>query len=98
MPTNARKARSEKPSARAVSVAKVFKNGNSQAVRLPAAFRLNKATIFVRRDPANGDIILSERPQRRSLEEIFADFDAVGGAESLLENRDRTFPQDRELF
>ena len=79
MPSNARKPLSAKPPARTVSVAKVFKNGNSQAVRLPAAFRLNKATIFVRRDPANGDIILSERPQRRSLEEIFADFDAVGG-------------------
>jgi antitoxin VapB len=37
-------------------------NGGSQAVRLPAEFRFAGETVYVRRDPSTGDVILSERP------------------------------------
>ena len=33
-----------------MKTAKLFKNGRSQAVRLPKEFRLNSATVIVRRD------------------------------------------------
>jgi antitoxin VapB len=42
--------------------AKVFTNGRSQAVRLPAAFRFDVTEVFVRQDPETGDVILSRRP------------------------------------
>ncbi|MBW3633278.1 MAG: AbrB/MazE/SpoVT family DNA-binding domain-containing protein [Chloroflexi bacterium] len=42
--------------------AKLFKNGRSQAVRLPADFRFDATEVFVRRDPLTGDVILSQRP------------------------------------
>lgn len=42
--------------------AKLFTNGRSQAVRLPAAFRFNTSEVFIRKDPATGDVILSQRP------------------------------------
>ena len=42
--------------------AKLFINGRSQAVRLPAAFRFGTNEVFVRRDPETGDVILSRRP------------------------------------
>jgi antitoxin VapB len=42
--------------------AKLFINGRSQAVRLPAAFRFDAKEVYVRQDPANGDIILSKKP------------------------------------
>jgi len=45
-------------------VAKVFKNGRSQAVRLPAAFRVNAKELSIRRDEMTGDIILSETPEK----------------------------------
>ena len=45
-----------------LGTAKIFTNGRSQAVRLPAAFRFDVAEVFVRRDPATGDVILSRRP------------------------------------
>lgn len=45
-----------------LNTAKVFTNGRSQAVRLPAAFRFDVAEVFVRQDPATGDVILSRRP------------------------------------
>ncbi len=42
--------------------AKLFKNGRSQAVRLPAAFRFDTDEVYIREDPATGDIILSRKP------------------------------------
>lgn len=42
--------------------AKIFANGRSQAVRLPAAFRFDVDEVFIRRDEATGDVILSRRP------------------------------------
>jgi antitoxin VapB len=49
--------------------AKLFKNGRSQAVRLPAEFRFEGSEVFVRRDERTGDVILSRRPH--SWQEFF---------------------------
>jgi len=43
-------------------VAKLFRNGRSQAMRLPADFRFEGSEVYIRRDPASGDVILSKRP------------------------------------
>ncbi len=43
-------------------VAKLFANGRSQAVRLPAQFRFDTAEVFIRQDPITQDVILSRRP------------------------------------
>jgi len=43
-------------------VAKLFSNGRSQAVRLPAAFRFEGNEVFIRQDPETGDVTLSRRP------------------------------------
>lgn len=42
--------------------AKLFTNGRSQAVRLPASYRFDTKEVFIRRDPETGDVILSSRP------------------------------------
>ena len=42
--------------------AKLFFWRCGQAVRLPAAYRFEASEVFVRRDPATGDVILSQRP------------------------------------
>jgi antitoxin VapB len=42
--------------------AKLFTNGRSQAVRLPAAFRFEGKEVFIRKDEKTGDVILSEKP------------------------------------
>ncbi len=42
--------------------AKLFVNGRSQAVRLPAAYRFDTQEVFIRKDPTTGDVILSRRP------------------------------------
>ncbi len=43
------------------ATAKLFRNGRSQAVRLPADFRFEGTEVDIRRDPETGDVILSQR-------------------------------------
>ena len=43
--------------------AKLFTNGRSQVVRLPAAFRFEGKEVFIRQDAETGDVILSRRPE-----------------------------------
>lgn len=42
--------------------AKIFAIGRSQAVRLPREFGFDVAEVFIRRDPATGDVVLSSKP------------------------------------
>jgi len=42
--------------------AKIFDNGRSQAVRLPKEYRFECSEVYIRRDEATGDIVLSRRP------------------------------------
>ncbi|MFZ4756993.1 MAG: antitoxin [Burkholderiaceae bacterium] len=78
-------------------IAKVFQNGRSQAVRLPAAFRFDAKEVFVRRDPVTGDVILSTRPT--DWEGLLAAADRVGaeGADFLVDRKDEA-PQVRPIF
>jgi antitoxin VapB len=52
--------------------ARVFTNGNSQAVRLPKEFRFATGEVFIRKDAATGDIVLSARPASGSWSDFFA--------------------------
>jgi antitoxin VapB len=76
--------------------AKLFRNGRSQAVRLPADFRFTGAEVFVRRDPATGDVILSRRPE--SWQEFFDLTDTLDIPRDFLSNRRDAPPQKRKLF
>ena len=44
--------------------AKLFITGRSQAVRLPLEYRFEGTEVYIRRDPATGDVVLSRRPGR----------------------------------
>ena len=76
--------------------AKLFRNGRSQAVRLPADFRFSGAEVFVRRDPTTGDVILSRRPE--SWQDFFDLTASIDIPEDFLSNRRDTPPQKRKLF
>jgi antitoxin VapB len=48
--------------------AKLFRNGRSQAVRLPAEFRFEGTEVEVHRDPESGAVVLTPvRPSAREL-------------------------------
>ena len=76
------------------SKAKVFMSGRSQAVRIPAEYRLTTDEVYIRRDPQNGDLILSEAPG--GWEEIFAVLDKAGFPEDFMADRAQGAPQKRE--
>lgn len=57
--------------------AKLFRNGGSQAVRLPAEFRFEGDEVYISRDDATGDVILSERPRRDTWRAFIAWRDAL---------------------
>ena len=76
--------------------AKLFRNGRSQAVRLPAEYRFDGTEVYVRRDPQTGDVILSRRPE--SWQEFFSLVDALEIPSDFLTERDDRPPQKRKLL
>ena len=76
--------------------AKLFRNGRSQAVRLPADFRFAGSEVYVRRDPATGDVILSRRPD--SWQDFFDLVDTLDIPQDFMSDRDLSPPQKRKLF
>jgi antitoxin VapB len=77
-----------------VTKAKVFMNGRSQAVRIPAEYRFASDEVYIRRDPQSGDLILSEAPG--DWDEIFAALDRVGIPDDFMSDRGQGPPQQRD--
>jgi antitoxin VapB len=73
--------------------AKIFKNGRSQAVRLPVEFRFEGSEVDIRRDPASGDVVLSQHHKKTETWKNFLEFvarlraEAPDEFEGFLENR-----------
>jgi antitoxin VapB len=82
-------------------VAKLFMNGGSQAVRLPAEFRFEGDEVYARRDERTGDVVLSSQPRARTWEELF---ERIGYLEEDEEDFMRERPmntdvlEERDLF
>lgn len=76
--------------------AKIFANGRSQAVRLPAEYRFEGTEVYIRRDPQNGDVILSRRPE--SWEGFFELMKTIEVPKDFLADRKDAPPQKRKLF
>ncbi len=76
-----------------MAITKVFKSGNSQAVRLPREFRFDtdEVEIFRRGD----EVILRERP--RTAAEILAVFESFS-EDFMTEDRDDQPPQERDAL
>jgi antitoxin VapB len=65
--------------------AKLFMNGRSQAVRLPAEFRFEGKEVFIRRDPVTGDVVLS--PKEKSWDRFLATLKEGDIPEDFLSHR-----------
>lgn len=76
--------------------AKLFRNGRSQAVRLPAEYRFEGSEVYIRRDPESGDIVISRRPD--SWQAFFDLADRIGIPDEFLSDRDNVPPEKRRLF
>jgi antitoxin VapB len=72
--------------------AKLFMNGRSQAVRLPAEFRFPGREVLIERQ---GDAVVL-RPKPEGWDDFFARASQV--PDDFLVERDDRRPEDRELF
>ena len=76
--------------------AKLFRNGRSQAVRLPSEYRFEGSEVYIRRDQETGNVILSRRPE--SWEDFFDLMKTIDVPKDLLADRHDRPPQKRKLF
>ncbi len=80
-------------------IAKLFKNGASQAVRLPAEFRFEGEEVYVTRDDSTGDVVLSTRPGAKTWHDFFELLRAVDvPADFLTERPLNVAPRERGIF
>jgi antitoxin VapB len=80
-------------------VAKLFKNGASQAVRLPSEFRFEGSEVYVSRDDATGDVVLSNRPGAKTWNAFFELLHEVAvPADFMAERPLNVLPQTRGVF
>jgi len=89
-----------------VKVAKLFRNGGSQAVRLPAEFRFEGDEVYVTRDEKTGDVTLSKQTRKTGREfwaDLFAAMDAGKTPDEdfdayMTERPMNTPVRDRDIF
>jgi antitoxin VapB len=84
-------------------IARLFKNGASQAVRLPMEFRFEGEEVFVSLDDATGDVVLSTRPATRhgarAWREFFELLHAVDVPDDFMAERPlNLMPPERGVF
>jgi len=72
--------------------ARVFINGQSQAIRLPKAFRFSSKEVFIRKE--GEDVIISPKPD--SWEDFFASDKRP--TSDFMERRDQLEMEEREMF
>ena len=78
-------------------VAKLFMNGRSKAVRLPASYKIDCKEMYMRQDPATGDVILSRKPPNWDRFNALVK-DLVVPDDFLEINREVDEPYDRDPF
>lgn len=73
-------------------VAKLFKNGSSQAVRLPAEFRFEGDEVYVTRDETTGDVVLSSRPGAKVWGDFFEMVNSIDIPADFMAERPMNVP------
>lgn len=78
--------------------AKLFMNGRSQAVRLPAAFRFEGVEeVYIRQHPVTGEIILS--PKKVTWDDFLAlPCPSPQEAADFMSDTDQHYEPDKDLF
>lgn len=70
--------------------AKLFMNGRSQAVRLPANCRFEGDKVFIHKNPKTGDVILSAHPD--SWDDFFELLQTTSAPQDFLSTPERALP------
>ena len=81
-------------------IAKLFKNGASQAVRLPAEFRFDGDEVYISRDEKTQNVILSKYPGSQVWDEFFEFVRGIDVPKEWMKDRpmNRISPDRKPLF
>jgi antitoxin VapB len=80
-------------------IAKLFKVGSSQAVRLPAEFRFDGEQVYATRDEVTGDVLLSDRPGAKVRGDFFQMLRSIQVPDEFMADRPMNLPpRERKLF
>lgn len=78
---------------------KLFKNGASQAVRLPADFRFEGNEVFISRNERTGDVLLSRHPGAGIWSDFFEFMRTIEVPDDFMRERPMNrLPEERRLF
>ena len=85
-----------------MQTAKLFMNGRSQAVRLPAAFRFEGDEVFIRHDESTGGVLLFQRPTDwedfKALQRTLTEEEKAEAAMLFARSQEDNQPFDRDPF
>jgi len=70
-----------------VATAKVFSTGNSQAVRLPKAFRVDVREVWISRNEHTGEITLRPKPDADTLQAFLQELRSLPPSEEFVPPR-----------
>ena len=73
-----------------LATAKVFSTGNSQAVRLPKAFRVDVREMWIAKNEVTGEITLKPKPTADGIEALFAELRTLPVTDEFIPSRDDT--------
>jgi antitoxin VapB len=76
-------------------IATLFETGPDQAVRLPPELRLPGERVYVTRDDATGDLVLSTRPGARTWDAFFDLLEATDVPDDFMADRPLNVLPDR---
>jgi antitoxin VapB len=80
-------------------LAKLFKNGASQAVRLPADYRFEGEDVYITRDEVTGDVLLSSYPSVKAWDKLFELSHSAADVDGFMLERPLNKPsEDKGLF
>lgn len=71
-----------------LATAKIFSTGNSQAVRLPKAFRVDVSEMWIAKNEVTGEITLKPKPAPDALTTFIAELSTMPVSDEFLQRRD----------
>ena len=77
-----------------LATAKVFTTGNSQALRLPKAFRFNVSEVWISKNEATGEVTLKPKTDRDEWDAFVAQLSALPATEEFLLPRNDAYGPD----
>ncbi|NOS89873.1 MAG: AbrB/MazE/SpoVT family DNA-binding domain-containing protein [Methylococcaceae bacterium] len=81
-----------------LTTVKIFKTGNSQAVRLPKAFRFDSTEVWLHKDELTGVLTVTPKPTHSDLDVLFQLIADAEVPEAFMCQRDNGHGEFRDIF